>query len=263
VNERRAHQRKLVSTGVAFHDLDGAPLRGWLHDISRGGCFIGTPSLFTFGEELAIDLTLPYPRQRVHGKARVVWMRETNDKDMPAGMGMAFVDVNEDALVAIDKLAAGNKLSRPKTVIGLAPPAAGSSPSYSDVQIPLPKIEPEPAAQPDPIAIAAPLADPIPIALPERPKKGGREKWLIAGAAAISVGGLVTLGVVYARHGKTTPVVDAAASVAPSVTPIAIAIADAEASSVAVTPPPPPPPIVDAGADGGKKKPPPKKIKRR
>ncbi|HEX4514984.1 MAG TPA: PilZ domain-containing protein [Polyangiaceae bacterium] len=267
--ERRAHPRKLVSTGVSFNDLEGATLRGWLRDISRGGCFVATPSLFTFGEELTIVMTLPFPRQRVVGRVRVVWVREKNDKDMPAGMGMAFVEVNDDALVAIDKLASGSKLSRPNTFIGIAPPAAGSSPSYSDVQIPKPPPAMEPTLPAEPpaapkIEIAAPLS--------VTPKKSGREKWLIGGAAAISVGGLVALGVVYSRHAKTNATVDAAVSAtasvsatptasetAPSATASATASASATTSALPIIDASAPDAAPhDAGADGGKKKPKPK-----
>ena len=282
--ERRAHPRKLVSTGVAFHDADGAPLRGWLHDISRGGCFVATPSLSTFGEELAFDLTLPYPRQRVHGKARVVWVRETNDKDLPAGMGMQFVEVNDDALPAIDKLAAGGKLSRPKTVIGLAPPAPGSSPSYSDVRIPLPTPEPEPKpiaetateTETVPVEEAAPMLSPLaPLEPLPAPKKKGREKWIIAAAATVSVIGLVALGVGVARHGSTASSLDAAPSASAVETASATETASASdtASAAGIVSPPP---VVDAGthaardagshdagADAGKKKTRRKKIRRR
>jgi uncharacterized protein (TIGR02266 family) len=273
--ERRAHPRKLVSTGVSFNDLEGATLRGWLRDISRGGCFVATPSLFTFGEELTIVMTLPFPRQRVVGRVRVVWVREKNDKDMPAGMGMEFVEVNDDALVAIDKLASGSKLSRPNTFIGIAPPAAGSSPSYSDVKIPpLVPLAMEPTLP----AEAAPAAPKIESAAPlsQTPKKGGREKWLIGGAAAISVGGLIALGVVYSRHAKTNASVDAAVSAtasvsatatasetAPSATASATAIASAPTSALPIVDASAPDAAPrDAGADGGKKKPTPK-IKRR
>jgi uncharacterized protein (TIGR02266 family) len=308
--ERRAHPRKLVSTGVSFNDIEGATLRGWLHDISRGGCFVATPSLFTFGEELTIVLTLPFPRQRLAGKVRVAWIREKNDKDMPAGMGLQFVDVNEDALVAIDKLAVGTKISRPNTVIGIAPPAMGSSPSYSDVKIPLPTPEdlakplpvpgldagatepegvpivqlPESEPPPPPPAAAAletetepmklpPVLGPPPEPEPEPKKSGRRDKLLIGGAAAVSIAGLVALGVVFTRNSKTTPAVDAATSatvVVVDAAPVAVVVPDAAMSSVAVVVTPPPPIVdasvvdaasstdagpKDAGADGGKKKP--------
>jgi uncharacterized protein (TIGR02266 family) len=309
--ERRAHRRKLISTAVTFKDMvGGVPLRGWLHDISRGGCFIATPSLFTFGEEIDVNLTLPYPRVVVEGKARVMWVREKNDRDMPAGMGVEFVDLKEDVLAAIDRVTSTAKLSRPKTVIGIAPPAAGSSPSYSDVKIPLPKIEPkkpepvvdadttetetvvEPVAEtetatapePEPEtetetvteavaeteteSVAEPIEEPAPVPAPvpivQPPKKMGREKWLIAGAAGVSLTGLVVLGIVYARHEKTPDVIP----VIIDATPQPVTIVDATAVVV-------PPPVVDvvvdaapeasapvdagrprdAGADGGKKKP--------
>jgi uncharacterized protein (TIGR02266 family) len=323
--ERRAHPRKLVSTGVSFNDLEGATLRGWLHDISRGGCFVATPSLFTFGEELTIVMTLPFPRQRVQGRVRVAWIREKNDKDNPAGMGLEFIEVNEDALVAIDKLPATAKLSRPKTVIGIAPPAIGSSPSYSDVKLPAhedepPKSDAKPAEseavqkldleagltepeghpivtvpEPEPVATEPtkppemeteepasfmPALGPALVAAEPEPKKGGREKLIIGGAAAVSVVGLVALIAVYTHHGASTAADAAASASVSSAIPTASAppaVSDVASTTVPVITPPPPP-IVDAsvaeaaapdagprdaGADGGKKGKPKPKVKRK
>ncbi len=96
--ERRAHSRKRISTAVTFQEADGAPLRGWLRDISRGGAFIASPSQLTFGETLEIELRLPGAHVLSKGTARVVWVREKTAQNLPAGMGVEFIEMPADVL---------------------------------------------------------------------------------------------------------------------------------------------------------------------
>ncbi len=237
--ERRAHPRKLVSTAVAFHDADGARLHGWLHDIGRGGCFIASPSHFTFGEELDFELRITDARTLVSGKGRVAWVRETNDRHLPAGMGIRFVEVSEGALAAIDRLGnEGARLSRPNTMIGIAPPPATSSPSYSpDVKLAL-------DAPPDPIdrAPAPPTETPAP---PQRKKRG---RWLIAAGGLASVVVAAVIASFVFRSSKTSAP-DAAVPTASVEDPAPIVVAIVDAS---------PDVFVDAAArdassDGGRR----------
>ncbi|HEY1956381.1 MAG TPA: PilZ domain-containing protein [Polyangiaceae bacterium] len=247
--ERRAHTRKLVSTAVTFHDsVGGVALRGWLRDISRGGCFIATPSLLTFGEEVDVSLMLPYPRVAIAGKARVMWVRETNEREAPAGMGVRFETLTPEMIAAIDKITSAARLSRPNTVIGIAPPAVGSAPSYSDVRISIA----------DPEVESAPIASPLAPIEPPEPKKSGRDRMLIAAAAGVSLLGLVGLGIFWARHDRS-PTTQADAAPSATVAEIAEASEPPMDASPATTPP-----SVDAAAadasphhtstDGGKKK---------
>jgi uncharacterized protein (TIGR02266 family) len=130
--ERRAHARKSISTGVAFRESGGVLLRGWLHDVSRGGCFIATPSHLTFGEPLEFQFRLPGVYAQITGSGTVAWVREKSERDMPAGMGIRFVEVDESLLAAIDGVSTtGARLSRPSTIIGIAPAPKPSAPSFS------------------------------------------------------------------------------------------------------------------------------------
>ena len=246
--ERRAHPRKVVSTSVTFHDADGAPLRGWLHDISRGGCFVASPSHLTFGETVELEMRLL--DAQLEGTGRVVWVRDKNERDLPAGMGIAFIAINEATLAVVDGLSVTNaRLSRPNTVIGIAPAPPASMPSFSpDVQ---PASAPEPPPEP---VIPSPLAPPPEPVIPWKT----RLRVPILGAAAALV--LAVIGVIaftlLRSSGSSATAEDAAPvdaavvaeeDAAPPVEDAApLAAEPVEAGTPEAGP-------VDAGHDGGRK----------
>jgi uncharacterized protein (TIGR02266 family) len=244
--ERRRHARKRISTGVAFHEPGGAMLRGWLLDISRGGCFIASPSLLTFGETLEIELRLPGVYAQITGTATVVWVRDKSEQGLPAGMGIRFETVAESARAAIDGLSgAGARLSRPSTIIGIAPAPATSSPSLSpDVAPPAPAPEPnvEPEPAPPPMMVV-------------RPK---RTRWIIATSAAIVVfASAVGIGV-HIRHHRA-PVISVDAGVVVDAQAASDASAFEATLDASVTTPiadasPPDARVPDGGRNGGKPK---------
>jgi uncharacterized protein (TIGR02266 family) len=251
-DERRRHARKRISTAVAFHEPGGAPLRGWLFDISRGGCFIASPSLLTFGETLEIELRLPGIYAQIAGTATVVWVREKSEQGLPAGMGIRFNSVAESSLAAIDGLSGtGARLSRPSTIIGIAPAPATSSPSLSpEVALPAPAPEPQMEAEPEPVP---------PSLAPARPK---RTRWIIAGAASVLAATAIAIGV-RSKHRQTLvidagvvdvvlaePILDASAADATLDSNVTVLIVDASTPDARVR---------DGGRDGGKPKTKPKR----
>ncbi len=134
--EQRAHARKRISASVTFNVDGGTPLRGWLRDISRGGCFITSPSASKVGETIELVVRLPGVSKPIVGTARVVWVRDKSVRDLPAGMGIEFVTVPEESLAAIDALSGASAPRRSQTVIGIAPPPPTSSPSFSPEAVP-------------------------------------------------------------------------------------------------------------------------------
>jgi uncharacterized protein (TIGR02266 family) len=187
--ERRQYARKRISTAVSFHESEGALLRGWLHDISRGGCFIASPSQLTFGETLELELRLPGVYAQITGTGSVVWVRDKSEPGLPAGMGIRFVAVAESSLAAIDGLSGtGARLSRPSTIIGIAPaPATSSLAIAPDIALPAP----EPAL-PSPVVVVHPK----------------RARWIIA--AVLMVLAVVALAVGLRVRHRTMVTVDAA-----------------------------------------------------
>jgi len=232
--ERRRHARKRISTAVAYREPGGALLRGSLVDISRGGCFIASPSQLTFGETLELELRLPGVYAQITGTGCVVWAREKSERTLPAGMGIRFISVAESSLVAIDGLSGtGARLSQPSTIIGLAPaPVTSLPPPEPKAMV---EVEEVPALRPKP-----------------RPKRLG---WIIAGAvaaAAASVGIAIGVG---RWHHQTTVTVDAGVS---DVAEVETSVADASMAAP-ISDASTPDARADGGRDGGKTKPKPKR----
>lgn len=250
--ERRAYPRKRASTGVTFREPDGVLLRGWLVDVGAGGCFIASPSYLTFGEVVELELRLS--DVVVTAKGKVVWTRDKSERDRPAGMGVAFTEVNDAGRVAINRLGASEvRLSRPSTVIGLAPAPRASSPSFN----PPPMVEPTPEPSVEPPA--APVAEPAPEPLPSLPLKPSRARWFIAGGVAIVAAVLGLVGLRLRHHPSVaqmadafvdaTPIEDAspeAAAGEPLVLDASVGVIDAQALDARV---------VNAATDAGHHKP--------
>src|SRR5688572_27363889 len=75
---------------------------GFTHNVSTGGVFVATDRLLPLGSRIAFDLALP-PASRVWRlEGEVRWLRETAlSDDIPAGLGVQFVDLPADADAAI------------------------------------------------------------------------------------------------------------------------------------------------------------------
>ncbi len=76
------------------------------HDVSRGGMFIKTPSPFPSGTLLKFEIKISDDRPVLQGVGRVVWKRETTQTsaDLPAGMGVKFIKLDESSRAVIDRL---------------------------------------------------------------------------------------------------------------------------------------------------------------
>jgi len=119
--ERRTDARGKSSARVTFTDATSdTPSEGELHDIGRGGMFIATKSPLPAGKR--IDVEVHGQASPITGMGRVIWVRAAAQGDLPAGMGVKFIDVDDAALAAIDKLVGLKKNVRERTVLGIAAP---------------------------------------------------------------------------------------------------------------------------------------------
>lgn len=77
---------------------------GFTSNISEGGLFVATEALCDVGTELEFEfaLTGDPPPMKVRGIVR--WVRESNDftSDVPAGMGIEFTGLDDDAQARIN-----------------------------------------------------------------------------------------------------------------------------------------------------------------
>jgi uncharacterized protein (TIGR02266 family) len=78
------------------------------HDISRGGIFIKTPSPFPPGTLLKFEIRIAEDKSILGGVGRVVWKRDDAQasNDLPAGMGVKFLKIDDSSRQVIDQIVA-------------------------------------------------------------------------------------------------------------------------------------------------------------
>jgi uncharacterized protein (TIGR02266 family) len=75
------------------------------YDISRGGLFIKTTSPFPAGTLLKFEVRIANEQKVMMGVGRVAWRREEDrGSDKPAGMGVKFIKIDDEAVGLIETL---------------------------------------------------------------------------------------------------------------------------------------------------------------
>jgi uncharacterized protein (TIGR02266 family) len=72
-------------------------------DVSRGGIFISTPEPLGDGESVKLTVMLPDDGE-VEVKGIVRWVRNDESPEKRAGMGIEFIDVDEETAKKLEKL---------------------------------------------------------------------------------------------------------------------------------------------------------------
>src|SRR5258706_11879533 len=108
-NESRQHARaQLSAIRVRFERAaDGESTTEELEalDIGRGGLFLKTASPLAVGKRLELEVHVGGESKPIAVLARVAWVREADGGEkLPAGMGLKFIDVEEEALERIGEL---------------------------------------------------------------------------------------------------------------------------------------------------------------
>ncbi len=98
---RREHSRFSVDLDVTVGS-DHNFYAGFAENLSAGGVFIATHNLKPVGSKIELCVNLPDGVQ-VRASGEVRWIRIFNEQsDMPPGMGVKFVDVDEASITAIN-----------------------------------------------------------------------------------------------------------------------------------------------------------------
>lgn len=100
-SHRREHSRFAVDLDVTVGS-DHNFYAGFAENLSAGGVFIATHNLKPVGSKIELSVNLPDGVQ-VRAAGEVRWIRIFNEQsDMPPGMGVKFLDVDQASVTAIN-----------------------------------------------------------------------------------------------------------------------------------------------------------------
>lgn len=94
-DRRRDLRKQLLVLKVMGEDTKGA-FFGYAKTISRGGMFIASVNPRKIGEEFYITFRLPFIERDIKCKCVVVWRREYEPHKQDPGMGIKFLDLDEE-----------------------------------------------------------------------------------------------------------------------------------------------------------------------
>lgn len=88
---------------VAYRTVDGF-ITDWAVNISRGGMFINTRNPLALGSVVRLIVSLPDAAFPFDLTGRVIRVQPNDpDSDQVAGMGIEFIDVDEDKKVRLER----------------------------------------------------------------------------------------------------------------------------------------------------------------
>ena len=82
-------------------------LCGFSVDMSSGGLFLKTETLFSVNDSLVLSFTLPDVNKTVTCRAQVAWVNlkdEPRKSELPPGIGLQFIDPSSEYLESIQSL---------------------------------------------------------------------------------------------------------------------------------------------------------------
>lgn len=103
---RRLARRFPVNFTLAFQANDRQRHAGTAVNLNAGGLFLETGQLFTVDTRLELEFTLPGLQTPLQCRVRVAWVNHPEWRkktNLPCGMGVQFVDLNETAKAALDE----------------------------------------------------------------------------------------------------------------------------------------------------------------
>jgi uncharacterized protein (TIGR02266 family) len=125
---RRGPRARIAGARVICEAASGGRLTGRVLDLGRGGLFVQADRRLTVGARLTIEIQIAGELAPWPALGRIIWVRETASQGKPAGAGVAFIDVDDAVLAAIDRILARSphKSGRPpaapereRTVLGI------------------------------------------------------------------------------------------------------------------------------------------------
>jgi type IV pilus assembly protein PilZ len=115
-SNRRKHRRTPLSLLVqyrlnSFEDF----LAEYTQDLSPGGMFIRTDEPREMGSMIYLQFQLKDGSKLIEGLGRVCWVNEPGAKERTAGMGVEFVNFDDESMALIEEICTSKqKKNRPK-----------------------------------------------------------------------------------------------------------------------------------------------------
>ena len=106
-DNRRSSPRYRVDLDVTMASEHNF-FQGFVENISGGGIFVATHALRSIGETMEVTFTLPTHDQALAAVCEVRWLRTYSEtSDVPPGMGLRFLEIDEAAVAAIEAFTHG------------------------------------------------------------------------------------------------------------------------------------------------------------
>jgi Tfp pilus assembly protein PilZ len=112
----RANQQRIPHGGVAYVVAPGVSWTGRAVNLSVGGAFISGGPPMSIGRRLSIRIDLGDEQPPISVHARVAWTQVLEANNLPAGVGVRFVRIENRALDRIAHLVAMQPQPEPSTV---------------------------------------------------------------------------------------------------------------------------------------------------
>jgi uncharacterized protein (TIGR02266 family) len=122
---RRAPRARVSGARIKYENAAGELLSALVLDVGRGGVFIRTDKPSPAGKRLALEIDVQGEAVSWAALGRVRWTRAVGEgEERPPGMGIAFIDVDDAVLAAIDRVVSARASVGP----GPAGPPGGAPP---------------------------------------------------------------------------------------------------------------------------------------
>ncbi len=212
IESRRIALERMVTLDVPHL---GFYLAEYSANISMTGMFIQSGRIQPPGTVMAFELSLTDGRSPISGEAEVVWVRaRARSADLPAGMGLRFVGLDEDSRGQIRRAVEKRPPKADETIAGDELGRRGSSPTPAEDSVPRVGIDPiaeghlvEPGtAEPTAALSGAALSEAADLIGSRRRSRAvavsesGRKRWRWVPHAALA--GLFVGAVLYLSQGR-------------------------------------------------------------
>jgi uncharacterized protein (TIGR02266 family) len=123
-DRRRAPRARVLGARVKYETKPGERQTAQVFNLGNGGLFIKTDTPLPTGKRLWLEIEMTGELAPWTALGRVLWIREHDGgDDQPAGMGVTFVDIDDDVRTAIDRVVSARR--------SVKPPAEGRSPAVA------------------------------------------------------------------------------------------------------------------------------------